>query len=53
MKEQALNQVRSQIKDIRRTLDGLMYGGIPITDDEYKKIREAYDLICKANDKLP
>lgn len=50
--ENYLSIVRKSIRDIRRILDGVMYGSEPVTDDEFKRIRECYDFICKANDKL-
>ena len=50
--ERALQTVRAKIRDIRGLLDGVMYYSDPLTDDEFKKVREAYDLVCKANDKL-
>ena len=48
----AINAAREKIKEIRVLLDGVMYYTDPLTDSEFKRIREAYDLICKANDKL-
>lgn len=50
--EKQIQDVRNKIKDIRTILDNVMYGAPYITESEYKPIREAYDLICKANDKL-
>lgn len=50
--ERELRIVRERISEIRNILDGVMYYSDPITEEERKKIREAYDLICKANDKL-
>lgn len=37
----------------REWLDTAMYhAGTQMPESEFKKVREAYDLICKANDKL-
>ena len=48
----AVEKTRGLIREIRELLDGVMYYSDPLTDDEFKKVREAYDLVCKANDKL-
>lgn len=45
-------QVRGMIYNLREKLDDIMYGEENIPEEEYKKLRECYDLICKANDKL-
>lgn len=50
--EKQIQDVRNKIKEIRTILDDVMYGSPYISEIEYKPIREAYDLICKANDKL-
>lgn len=47
-----LNRVRALIADIRNVLDDIMYRSDALPQDEFSKIRQAYDLICKANDKL-
>lgn len=47
-----LTKVRALIADARTLLDDVMYHGDPLPENEFRKIREAYDLICKANDKL-
>ena len=47
-----LQKVRDEITEIRGMLDSMMYGEDPIDDDDYSKLRSAYDLICQANDKL-
>lgn len=47
-----LNRVRALIADTRSVLDDVMYHSDPLSDIEFSKVREAYDLICKANDKL-
>ncbi len=47
-----LNRVRALIADARSVLDDVMYRSDPLTNEEFSKIRESYDLICKANDKL-
>jgi len=53
--EKAIRNARGLIKSARYALDAAMYGDVehPLTDAEFKKVREAYDLICKANDVLP
>ena len=48
----ALNTVREKIKEIRVLLDGVMYYTDPLNDSEFKRIREAYDCVCQAADKL-
>ena len=48
----AVEQARGKIREIRELLDGVMYSSDPLTDAEFKKVREAYDLVCKANDRL-
>ena len=50
--EMALSQARVKISEIRQLLDDVMYYSDPLTEGEFKKVREAYDFICKANDKL-
>ena len=47
-----LSKARALIADTRSVLDGVMYYSDPLPDTEFSKVREAYDLICKANDKL-
>ena len=48
-----IQKSREAIKDLRNLLDDLMYNAVdPIDDTLYPRIREAYDLICQANDKL-
>jgi len=42
-----------KIEEARSYLDTAMYyTGEPMEESEFKKVREAYDLICKAADKL-
>ena len=50
--EAMLNKVRTLIVSTRVILDDIMYRSDPLDDAEFSRIREAYDLICKANDKL-
>lgn len=50
--EKQIQDVRNKIKDIRNILDDVMYGSQYLSEKEYQPIREAYDLICEANDKL-
>lgn len=41
------------IQEARKWLDQAMYyTGDPMPDEDFRKVRGAYDLICKANDKL-
>ena len=41
------------ILQARKWLDLAMYNSATeLSEEEYGRIREAYDLICKANDKL-
>ena len=47
-----LNRARALIEDARSVLDDVMYRSDPLSEKEFSKVREAYDLICKANDKL-
>ena len=48
----AINAAREHIKEIRVLLDGVMYYTDPLNDSEFKSIREAYDYVCQAADKL-
>lgn len=53
--EYILNKVRENIQQTRAMLDDCMYSIADrdkLTDNERSRIREAYDLICQANDKL-
>ena len=47
-----LTRAKAHIVDMRNILDDVMYRSDPLDDKTFFKIREAYDLICKANDKL-
>lgn len=47
-----MTKVQEKIHELRVMLDDVMYRSDPLSDNEYKKIREGYDLICQANDKL-
>lgn len=47
-----LGKVQEKIKELRVLLDDVMYRTEPLSDAEHNKVRESYDLICKANDKL-
>ena len=41
------------LQSARKWLDQAMYyTGDPMPDEDFRKVREAYDLICSANDKL-
>lgn len=48
-----INKVREQISTLRSMLDDVMYRTDPLPPDEFKRVRESYDKICEANDKLP
>ena len=50
--EHILLKVQEGIDHIRNMMDDVLFRTDPLKDDERKRIREAYDLICKANDKL-
>lgn len=50
--EYILGKVREQIHTIRQMLDDVMYRTDPLTPEEHKRVRECYDLLCQANDKL-
>ena len=47
-----LEKVKRKIMESREILDDVMYRMIPLSDEEYERIRESYDLLCRANDKL-
>lgn len=47
-----MTKVQEQIRILRSMLDDVMYHNEPLPENEQKKIREGYDLICQANDKL-
>ena len=50
--EAMMNKVRTLIVSTRVVLDDIMYRSDPLDDAEFSRIRETYDLICEANDKL-
>ena len=42
-----------KIQEARSYLDTAMYyTGEPMEESEFQKVREAYDLLCRASDKL-
>jgi len=47
-----MTKVQENINSLRAMLDDVMYHKEPLPENEQKKIREGYDLICQANDKL-
>lgn len=51
--EKAVEKAKEKIGEIRNLLDEVMYYSDPIEDREFNKVREAYNLICSANDQLP
>ena len=56
MSPKQLDCIRDAIRSIqtaRKWLDMAMYySGAEMPEEEFKKVREAYDYLCKANDKL-
>jgi hypothetical protein len=48
VQENMLNKVREEIQVMRNQLDWVMYRSEPLSNKEFNKIREAYDLVCKA-----
>ena len=48
-----LEKTKEQIRVVRSMLDDIMYRTDQLPDEEFKKVREAYDKICDANDVLP
>jgi len=41
------------IQEARKWLDQAMYyTGDPMPDEDFRKVREAYDLICSANEEI-
>lgn len=50
---QCIEHAIKSIQEARKWLDQAMYYTEPqMPEKERKRVREAYDLICKANDKL-
>lgn len=47
-----MTKVQENINSLRVMLDDVMYHNEPLPENEQKKIREGYDIICQANDKL-
>lgn len=47
-----MTKVEEKIRELRVMLDDVMYRNDPLPENEFKKVREGYDLICQANDKL-
>lgn len=52
MKASTRISVQNHIESIRQLLDNEMYGPEPVSDEEYPKVREIYNIICEVNDKL-
>jgi len=50
--EYILQKVQEQIRTVKQMLDDVMYRTDPLKKEEHRRIREAYDLICQANDRL-
>ena len=46
-----IHEVIENIIEIRQKLDEVMYNE-PISDMEYGRLRECYDMVCEVNDKL-
>lgn len=47
-----MTKVQERIRELRSMLDDVMYHTDHLPENEFKKVREGYDLICQANDKL-
>lgn len=47
-----MSKAQDKINELRSLLDDVMYRTDPLTPEELKKVREGYDLVCQANDKL-
>lgn len=47
-----LQKVANKLQDARNMLDYVMYRMMPLSDNEFKKVRSCYDKICEANDKI-
>ena len=47
-----MQKAEEKISELRVMLDDVMYHNEPLPENEQKMIREGYDLICQANDKL-
>lgn len=50
--EYILRKALEQMQIVRHMLDDIMYRTDPLSPEEFKKIRECYDLVCQANDKI-
>ena len=51
--ERLIIKAKENIKDLRCLLDNVMYNPASrLADKDFKKVRKAYTLICKANDEL-
>lgn len=50
--ENNLYKVRALLKDARTLLDGVMYGGDPLSEKELAKVRACHSKICEANDQI-
>lgn len=47
-----LMTVRRKLGEIRDSLNWVMYKSDNLSEKDFNKVREAYGLICKANDNL-
>ena len=47
-----MSKVKEKLNDLRFLLDDVMYRTDDLSDDEFKKLRSAYDDICSINDRL-
>ena len=47
-----LQKVVNKLQDARNMLDDVMYRTMPLSDNEFKKVRACYDKICEANDQI-
>lgn len=47
-----MTKVQEKLNDLRFLLDDLMYRTDELPEDEFNKLRSAYDDICSINDML-
>ena len=51
-KKSQVYKVIDNLKESRRLLDDVMFGGEGVSDEEFFRLRSCYDVICLALDKL-
>ena len=52
LQDHKVRMVIQSLTEARQMLDNIMYSEPRVSDDEYSRLRECYDKICEANDKL-